>query len=203
MYIAIEGIKGSGKSTIINEIKSEIEQSDFTIYPITASMKTNHPLERVHQITPSLKNNDEFLEKLFIYRAYWHHPKHTHKMILGDRSILTSYVSRWTKWSDPYYTIQKVERQYKGIIKPNVLIWLETKTDYAVLNIKKRKQKDIRVSDETANRLLADKEVYEELIFDRLYMKKIKNTQIIIVPNNNNKEEVKKEISQIIKYYQQ
>ena len=122
-------------------------------------------------------------------------------MIIGDRSILTSYVSRWMKWSDPYYTIKKVEHQYKGIMKPNVLIWLETPVGIASTNISKRKQKEIRKADESEEKLITDKSIYEELIKDNLYKKKIENVETIILKNNGNKDELKNEIKQIIKYY--
>ena len=122
-------------------------------------------------------------------------------MIVGDRSILTSYVSRWMKWSDPFYTIRKVENQYKGIMKPDVLIWLETPVETASRNIRKRKQKEIRKSDEAEEKLITDKLIYDELIAGNLYKKKIENVEIIILANDGNKVELKNEINQIIKYY--
>ena len=201
MYIAIEGIKGSGKSTIINELVADSKATQMKLFPITASMNKNHPLEKFHQINPELKSNDEFIENLFIHRAYWNQPDKSEKMIVGDRSILTSYVSRWMKWSDPFYTIRKVEHQYKGIMKPNVLIWLETPVETATKNIRKRKQKEIRKSDEAVEKLISDKLIYEELIAGNLYKKKIENVQIIVLENNGNKDELKNEINQIIKYY--
>ena len=201
MYIAIEGIKGSGKSTIINELVADSKATQMKLFPITASMSKNHPLEKFHQVNPELKSNDEFIENLFIHRAYWNQPDKSEKMIVGDRSILTSYVSRWMKWSDPFCTIKKVEHQYKGIMKPNVLIWLETPVETATKNIRKRKQKEIRKSDEAEEKLIADKLIYEELIAGNLYKKKIENVQIIELANNGNEDEIKNEINQIIKYY--
>ena len=158
-------------------------------------------MERYHQLNPGLKNNDEFIEQLFIHRAYWNQPSKSENIIVGDRSILTSYVSRWMKWSDPFYTIKKVEDQYQGIMKPKVLVWLETPVERATENIQKRKQKEIRKKDESKEKLMLDKMIYEELISGNLYKKKIDNAQIILLKNNGNKSELKNEIKQIIKYY--
>jgi thymidylate kinase len=201
MYLAIEGIKGSGKSTIIGEILGEDSLSEFSSYRITSSMGSRHPMEIAHEKNPLLKNNDEFVEKLFIQRAYWHMPMSKKKMVIGDRSVLTSYVSRWSKWGDPYYTMKKVEKQYKHIMKPDVLIWLESRSERASRNIEGRTPKDIRKIDESIDRLMTDRAIYEELISGNLYKKKVGKIQTIIVPNNGLMEDAKTEIKQIIKFY--
>jgi thymidylate kinase len=184
----------------INDTKAK----HMKLFPITASMSKNHPMEKFHQINPELKSNDDFIENLFIHRAYWNQPDKKEKMIVGDRSILTSYVSRWMKWSDPFYTIRKVENQYKGIMKPDVLIWLETPVETASRNIRKRKQKEIRKSDEAEEKLITDKLIYDELIAGNLYKKKIENVEIIILENTipkEVKEELVDDVLQIMNVY--
>ena len=201
MYLAIEGIKGSGKSTIIGEILGEDSRSELSSYRITASMGPHHPMEIAHEKYPWLKNNDEFLEKLFVHRAYWHMPGIKKKIVVGDRSVLTSYVSRWSKWGDPYYTMKKVERQYKHIMKPDVLIWLQSRSERASKNIEGRIPKGIRKIDESIDRLITDRAIYEELICGNLYRRKVGKIQTVIVTNNGVIEDAKNEIKQIIKFY--
>ncbi len=203
MYIAIEGIKGSGKSTLVSRISAKYSQgpSEFSSFPITASMGNAHPLEQLLLVDNELRNNDDFLEMLFLHRAYWNQPKADSKLILGDRSIATAIVSRWDKWGDPYHTIEKVKTEYRNIRTPNVIIWLDTPMTNALENIGKRKQKILGKREEGQEQLSWAKGLYEELLLDGLLARKMAKTQIIKIQNTGDYCTLSEEINSIIKFY--
>lgn len=203
MYITIEGIKGSGKSTLIDRIMNSYKTSpnEVTAFPMTAAMGNKHPLEQMLIQDSQLKTNDDFLEVLFKYRAHWNQPTINSKIILGDRSIATAIVSRWNKWGNPFYTMKKVKYEYRNIITPNVIIWLDTPVQNALGNIKKRKQKVLGKNEEAEDKLITTKEHYEELLLDGLFLRKMAKTQIIKIQNYSNCKSLQQEIISILNFY--
>jgi len=205
MHIALEGIRGAGKSTIIEKVLPDVLMIlPGTCYlPITAPMCPLHPYERIMEEIPSLKHDDQYIEQLFLKRALWHqdHLSNDSQFILGDRSIATAFVSRWNKWKDPYYTINRVKAQYKDVHKPDVIIWLKTEVINAVRNIKSRVQKVICKNDERQEALDEAEYIYEELFHGRIYHRKVQNIQIVEVKNNTSTEETSSEVLSILKFY--
>lgn len=99
--------------------------------------------ETIHQLNPILKEYDPFLESLYAQRAKWHQAnlqKGNH-LVIGDRSIVTSYVTRWNTWADPYYTIKRVEKFNASLMKPNLIIWLNVKPELAEVILKIESQR--------------------------------------------------------------
>ncbi len=204
MHIAIEGIKGSGKSTILGNMVAQKDsvQSGTSLFSITSPMYSGHPLENMHHNFPVLRENDAFMEHLFRERAHWNqiHCKKS-PVILGDRSIVTSYVTRWERWQDPYYTIGRVNAQYENIMKPDVIIWLNSTVEAASVNIAARKTKELGQREEKANSLVLAKDIYQELFKDRLLLRKGFNCQIVEVGCCGNSHETTSEITSIFDYY--
>lgn len=205
MYVAIEGIKGSGKSTVIEAALQQINKHNIPldVFAITNPMCPGHPLERMLHTNNALKLNDDFIEKLFHERALWNqavlnqHCKH----VLGDRSIATAIVTRWNKWNDPYQTIKKVNHDYASIMKPDVIVWLNTEPVKAAGNICKRTKKAIGEKEETPAMLDMACDVYKELFSERVFEKKVGKVQIIEIRECSNIKDVSNEISSIIKFY--
>lgn len=205
MHIALEGIRGAGKSTIISRVLPEARLiiPDLNFMPITAPMCTLHPFEKLIKEKPSLQNDDRYIEQLFLERAIWHQSQliNRSKFILGDRSIATAFVTRWNKWKDPYYTISKVKEQYKDIQRPDVIIWLKSDLNKALENIKSRVQKEICQKDERSESLVEANNIYEELFSGRVYHRKVNSIQVVEVQNCTSTDVVSSEVLSIIKFY--
>jgi len=205
MYIAVEGIKGSGKSTLISSTLLNVSEEirGLEIFPITEPMTPSHKLEILGNKIQTKTADDTHVENLFIERAHWHQSRLNDKrgFILGDRSIATACVTRWDNWDDPYLTIKRIKKQYQNIIGLDVVIWLKTNIKTAEQRIIQRAKKSIRCCDETITNLSKAAEIYDELFSGRLYHKKICNIQVVELNNLLDKEDVQNEFKSILKFY--
>lgn len=205
MYIALEGIKGSGKSTVTQRVieRNSASFPSTDIFTFTGSMCTQHPWERIVRNRKELKTDDSFIENLFLRRALWNQAlvDFSKPVILGDRSIATACVTRWKKWNDPYYTIKKISDDYSKIIRPGVIIWLKTPVFLALQNIKGRPSKSLVEQDETLLAIQQSSDAYEELLKDGIYNKKIGKVQLVELDNRFGIENMVNEILLIIKFY--
>lgn len=98
MYIALEGIKGVGKSTLLTQLRGWLEraQIDYQLLSPTKPMPADLWWERAAQ-QPIFEQDDQFRQALYAARSNYHaaHIDFDHGLILGDRSVLTSLVTRW------------------------------------------------------------------------------------------------------------
>lgn len=204
MYIALEGIKGSGKSTLLKNILGTDKQGEIALCSSTASVGAKDPLEQLLVKNPKLSEDDAFMERLFLKRAHVHDQRTRHRpFVLGDRSILTAYVTRWQKWNDPNYTIRRINEQYRHIRKPDVYILLESDVDRSLRHIAARKPKSTGKNDEQRDALALAQETYQMLLLEGEYRRKIGQTQVIRLNTDTHIDELSREINTILNYYKQ
>jgi thymidylate kinase len=202
MYIALEGIKGSGKTTLIKNILKAMPEQRHALCRTTAPVHSTDPLERLLVKKPELKNHDCFMEQLFLHRAQVHDSGLSQQgIILGDRSILTAYVTRWNKWNDPLYTIRRIKEQYKNIRTPDVYILLELPVETSLKHIESRKAKPTGTADERKEALQLADTIYRHLLIDGEYQRKIGKTQTIRVNAGMDITSTSEEIIKILKHY--
>jgi thymidylate kinase len=205
MYIAIEGIKGSGKTTILDSLLNTmlVGNFDFSYYPITKKLQKLNKMEEVLVKNPMMKNNDDFLELLYYTRANINlkRIKGHSNFIIGDRSIITSYITRWDKWNDPYHTIKRVSHFTPTVPKPDIIIWISCNPALSYKYIKERNKDDLGKKYEEFSNLIFQQEVYEELFVEKFFTKKIKKSQLVTINNNTDIHNIKNEIFNILKFY--
>ncbi len=129
IYVCIEGLDGSGKSTLFKAITERMQACGHpftTICPTRAS----HPdgwLERLYKKWAFAQSSSAI--RAFIYAARsaqacaktkWDTP-----LVLGDRSVVTSYVTRWRRWfNSPLLSRLVVDLLERSAPGPDHIIYL-------------------------------------------------------------------------------
>jgi len=204
MYVAIEGIKGSGKSTMIDSIYSELRaQYDLDVFSITAPCIEESSNKLLKGIKEKAMTDDVCKEYLFFKRACLNQKilKPNTRFVLGDRSVLTSYVTRWDRWEDPFFTMKRVDEQYKCIMNPDVFIWLRSNPNIARNQINNRQAKILGSSDETISALEKSDEIYRELFSKNFYASDLSGKQIVMIDHVEDKQLLKEKLKSVINFY--
>ncbi len=115
MYVSLEGVKGSGKTTILTLLIQAFQKSGvpFAVVAPTRPVISQRPvIERLATNFQFLRHYDRFNEALYAARSNYvaQHTDWNIPLLIGDRSIVTSYVSRWRKWeNNPQLCIRRVD----------------------------------------------------------------------------------------------
>lgn len=154
MYIVLEGIKGAGKSTALIALTELLQQEgfEFETFNPTRAMPATTWWERAY---PKWSHDDQFLSDLYTARANYHASRtdFSKSLILGDRSIITSLVTRWPKEHTQYEAyVTAVRQQEYAVPLPDVVAYLAVDIDVAKRRIYQRKR-SYGQQDETLIRL--------------------------------------------------
>ena len=165
MYIVIEGIKGSGKSTLLNRVEESLRQEgvDLRILSPTKPSPGADPAEWLYGCT-WLKHIDGFKERVYARRSNraaramdWNA-----ELILGDRSLITSYVTRWNRWSRPETCISRVDSMESAIRAPDHVLFLDLPLGKVCDRLSRRKR-NYGHAEETPHALRQAREAYEQI----------------------------------------
>lgn len=196
-YISIEGIKGSGKSLIFEHLCSLLKREGIQpgILHTTQPIPDSNPLEWVATNFPYLRKFDGFNERLYAKRATWYAGQigPSHDLILGDRSIVTSYVTRWRKWGTPDICIKRVDCLEAKVPAPHYVVWLYCEPQEALTRIQGRAARNYGLHDEKLERLAQAHNAYYE-IFTQSQPPRLKNTQWVVVNGLRSPEIITREI---------
>ncbi len=187
MYIALEGVKGSGKSTLFNALTNYLNKNDIkyrTACP-TAQISNNNIIELFFKKFSSLRNFDGINELLYAFRSNYTALKilNYNGLIIGDRSIITTYAYRWNKFTDKTRFMKRVNLLEPLIPTPDYVIYLDVKAEKAVERINKRPKRNYGLKDEKYDNIKEVLDVYKQLIVYPI--ERIKNVHWHIIDANN------------------
>lgn len=124
MYIAIEGVKGVGKSSVIQYLSQEYTNYQLLFLHPTHPMPSNHILEILF---PLFKYIDFYRAYLYNCRSNYHAKHidwHDNHLIISDRGIITSLSIRWHKYADKMDYFSRIRQKEYVIQMPDIIIQL-------------------------------------------------------------------------------
>jgi len=169
LYICLEGIDGVGKSTLANMLEVYLRESGYSI-EMLRSTKAAPPgdfIEKVFAKYPCL-HKSRFL-RFFLFAHRSNHAasmiRADSELIIGDRSIITSYAYRWTKYS----IINKIHIALinwfeSGLPSPDYIIYCHADYTRIAERLSSRTHCDIDENEKRAAWLV---KVYEEIMSDK------------------------------------
>ena len=163
MYIALEGTKGTGKSTIFSQLEIALQYDgiQFATFSPTKPMPTDLWWEKAYA---QYSEVDQFIEELYHARANHHAKKISfdEPLVLGDRSILTSFVTRWPQESQKLHEyIQHTRAQEYAVPVQDMVIYLDLPIEVTLQRLANR-ERSYGLRDEQIERLIQAKMAYEE-----------------------------------------
>ena len=203
MLINIEGIDGSGKTTLVNHLKTKFNNIYFTREP-TENFEYNS-LKRLNNKYDSIYN---FF--LFTYDRINHQEEiknNIDKIIISDRYI-TSSIAYEGPLIDQFFnnideTINYILNVSKMIILPDIIIYLDLDIDTATGRIEKNRKnldynnKILSMLEEKNN--LKNVKIYYDYFFNNLQKFVSKNIRVIKIDANKDKNEIFNDAYKIIK----
>ena len=128
MYVALEGVKGTGKTTLVEVLQQRLASKKLNVSKFALTERVEDSwAESSFSLAQRLNLRiNRLKQKVYLNRA----KKNLEKcnldadVILGDRSILTCFASRMTDINEFKVDIEKIRHQYKFLPKPRIIIYL-------------------------------------------------------------------------------
>ncbi|MBD5469457.1 MAG: deoxynucleoside kinase [Lachnospiraceae bacterium] len=200
LYICFEGLDGAGKSTVYKRVMDILEQQGYRVQGICPTQTTCyceskvacqcHSLEKLFNRYPKLHQYRFLRLFLYAYRSNYaaKHIDQSSDLILGDRSLITSYVCRWHH-CNMYnrllvFIVNRLE--YK-IPAPDYVIYLKVPQKVLHERLVNRGNIDI---DETEDRSRAMEFAYDILRTRKGIIKRIAHTKWCVINGDQSEENV-------------
>ena len=201
MYICLEGLKGCGKSTLLSAARELLttHQVPFALVETTRPMPVERSWqERLCAQLPCLRHLDAWNELLYAQRARyaaatacWQQP-----LVLGDRSLVTSYVTRWRKWGSPLTCIRRVDRLEGPVPAPDHVVLLDVDPRLAWERAQARRR-SYGQHDESLARLYEARDAYHQIA--AFGIPRLQRTQWHVLDGNQTPQLVLRDWLQLMK----
>lgn len=201
LYICLEGLKGAGKTTVFNLLveKLETENADFTTVAPTKKSDNNNYFEKKLSENASLRNNRLFRIFLYAQRSNYaaDNAQWDKELVLGERSIMTSYATKWTSSKlKCWWNILVIDLLENKIKAPDYVIYIDVPHSVLRTRIETRdKERDL---DDTPERLLQMEAAYLYLQQKKLNPR-IANTKWIAISGDQPLENVLNDVYETVK----
>ncbi len=198
VYIALEGVKGSGKSTVFESLVAWLDTTDVRYSTLCPTRKSPDFTWWERENLSRSPDDDLWREELYGHRARYAYENADFDadLVLGDRSVVTGYMTRWQKWGDPEITIARVEARHGFMPAPDHIVYLNV--EYR--DVEKRlfqRTRSYGKHDETFWRIEENLAAYRE-IRETCRIKKLRSTQWHIVDGAASPNVVFGRVQQII-----
>jgi thymidylate kinase len=163
MYFALEGIKGSGKTSVFEKTVADLLSAGLafqTIRPVAArpGSLVDALQERFGHHFPDWLN-----ERVYAHRSNLAGASAQRRgCLLGERSVLTSYVTRWNE-DDPLAGLARVDRLEDRIPLPHHVMFLSVSVELALRRIHRRAKRGYGRSEQTPAQLRRADSLYRHL----------------------------------------
>jgi thymidylate kinase len=202
-YVVFEGVKGVGKTTLFWNLSRYLWSQGVNLSQVTPTKATDEfaLYERVFNILPCLRKIDFLKERFYAWRsnesakyADWQTP-----LLLGDRSIATSYATRLWRFGDPCKQIERVDNLEYALPAPDFIFYLDADFDTIMERISSRQNRNYGKEDELPQKILTDIQAYQFLMQERP-AKRLEKTTWIKINANQKPENVFTESLEQIKF---
>jgi thymidylate kinase len=192
-YVAIEGVKGVGKSTAFGNVLNHLKQQKVVYSTACPTQRIETSIwDYLYKYFPS----DFFKEQVYAFRSNrtaqltnWQKP-----LVLGDRSIATSYVSRLWHNNNPKKHICRVDKLEPLLPSPSVILYLKAETETIMGRLHDRTNRFYGKEDETFDKINADLSAYIYLQKHPSVVPRLKNTKWQIIDANLSQDDILEQI---------
>ncbi|ADD79860.1 dTMP kinase [Candidatus Riesia pediculicola] len=147
-YIVVEGLEGSGKTTMIGFVKKMLIKEGFDI--LTVREPGGTPIsEKIRKLIKKNFPEEKFLVKTELFMFYAARIQlmeniilpnlKSGKWVIGDRNFLSSYAYQGGKYGVKDDEIDKINKIAIGKFQPDLIIYLDVFPEIGISRIHERK----------------------------------------------------------------
>lgn len=199
-YICFEGLDGSGKTTLFNRIVPLLKEKGYNVQKVCPTQSACNcknkadchcsSIERLFNRHPYLHKSRFLRMFLYAYRSNFaaSNIDWNKDLILGDRSLITSYICRWNMFNlhNRFLVLCTNLLEYK-IPAPDYVIYLDVSQEVLRERLSYRGNQDIDETDERSNSMRCAYDMFRK---DDHFIKRLANVKWYIIDGEQSEETV-------------